>query len=110
MKEPAAIGKTTTIVNQGKSFVIKIRYTWARKARAQNQIEKNFLFDFEHEFLPVKNVFVWCFLKRINKLDPYFELFHAINKLEYLRNLSDKRTHTSYNQHSPLFLGQKLFA
>jgi hypothetical protein len=39
MKEPAAIGKTTTIVNQGKSFVIKIRYTWARKARAQNKIE-----------------------------------------------------------------------
>ena len=51
MKEPAAIGKTTTIVNQGKSFVIKIRYTWARKARAQKKNTKSF---FEHGFLPVK--------------------------------------------------------
>lgn len=28
MKVPANIGKTTIIVNQGKSFVVKTRYTY----------------------------------------------------------------------------------
>lgn len=53
IKEPADIGKTTTIVNQGKKFVVKIRYTWARKTRAQNGKEKN-RFHFEYGFLSVK--------------------------------------------------------
>jgi hypothetical protein len=39
IKEPANIGKTTIIVKQGKWFVVKTRYTWARKIRAQNQIK-----------------------------------------------------------------------
>lgn len=38
MTEPANIGKTTIIVNQGKKFVVKTRYTWTRKTRAQNNI------------------------------------------------------------------------
>ena len=58
----------------------------------------------------IQNVFKWGFLERINKLDPYFELFHAINKLERSRNLLDKRIHISYNQHSLLFLERKQFA
>lgn len=36
--EPANIGKITIIVNQGKKFVVKTRYTWTRKTRAQNNI------------------------------------------------------------------------
>ena len=43
IKEPADIGKTTIIVNQGKKFVVKTRYTWTRKTRAQN------ILIFEHE-------------------------------------------------------------
>ena len=34
--EPANIGKITIIVNQGKKFVVKTRYAWTRKTRAQN--------------------------------------------------------------------------
>lgn len=63
------------------------------------------LFYFEHKFLAVKNICVWCFLKHNNKVDPYFELFHAINKLKYLRNPLDTQTHTSYNKQSPMLLG-----
>ena len=36
--EPANIGKITIIVNQGKKFVVKTRYAWTRKTRAQNNI------------------------------------------------------------------------
>lgn len=39
---------------------------------------------------------MWCFLKLINKLDPCFELFHAINKLQRSRNPSDRRIHTYF--------------
>lgn len=35
IKEPANIGKTTIIVNQGKKFVVKTRCAWTRKTRAQ---------------------------------------------------------------------------
>ena len=35
IKQPANIGKTAIIVKQGKWFVVKTRYTWARKIRAQ---------------------------------------------------------------------------
>jgi len=35
IKEPANIGKTTIIVNQGNLFVVKTRYTWTRKTYAQ---------------------------------------------------------------------------
>ncbi len=41
MKEPVNIGKTTIIVNQGKKFVVKTKYTWTRKTRAP---QKNMLF------------------------------------------------------------------
>ena len=70
-----------------------MRYTWARKTRAQNRKIIEISFYFERRFLPVKNVFSWClfFEKKerggLNKLDPCFELFHATNKLEHLRNL-----------------------
>lgn len=37
MKVPANIGKTTIIVNQGKSFVVKTRYTLTRKTRARKK-------------------------------------------------------------------------
>jgi hypothetical protein len=39
MKQPANIGKTEIIVKQGKWFVVKTRYTWARKTRAQKKIK-----------------------------------------------------------------------
>ena len=35
MKQPANIGKTAIIVKQGKLFVVKTRYAWTRKTRAQ---------------------------------------------------------------------------
>jgi hypothetical protein len=35
MKKPVAIGKTTIIVNQGKKFVVKARYTRTRQNRAR---------------------------------------------------------------------------
>jgi hypothetical protein len=33
----------TIIVNQGKLFVVKTRYTWARKTRAQNILSTGFV-------------------------------------------------------------------
>jgi predicted 3-demethylubiquinone-9 3-methyltransferase (glyoxalase superfamily) len=33
------MGKTTIVVNQGKEFVIKTRYTWAKKTRTQKEID-----------------------------------------------------------------------
>ena len=56
-----------------------------------------------------ENGFKQSFMERINKLDPYCELFHAINKLEHSRNLLDRQIHISYNQHSPRSLEQKRF-
>lgn len=56
MKEPAAIGKTTISVNQGKKFVVKTRYTWPRKTRARNSKIKYiriFFVFFEYGFLSV---------------------------------------------------------
>ena len=80
----------------------------------ENEIKKYIcIFIFEHEFLSVKkksNVFKGAFRERINKLDPCFELFHAINKREHSRNPSDRQIHISYNQHSLPFVEPKLFA
>lgn len=104
--------------------MVKTRYTWPRKTRARNsKIEyiRIFFFFFEYGFLSVigkkkknciQNGFKWVFRERINinKLDPCFGLFHAINKLEHSRNPLDRRIHIAYNQHSPLFLEQKQFA
>ena len=88
--------------------MVKTRYTWTRKTRAQ----KTFLSTgfFSKKIKWIQNVFKWGFLERINKLDPYFELFHAINKLERSRNPLDKRIRISYNQHSLPFLERKQFA
>lgn len=103
--------------------MVKTRYAWTRKTRSRKHniiliyIYIYFIiiyfFFFEYGFLSVNtksNVFKWVFLENINKLDPCFELFHAINKLEHSRNLLDRRIHISYNRHSLLFLERKQFA
>ncbi|MFS7920359.1 hypothetical protein Hanom_Chr03g00223841 [Helianthus anomalus] len=38
IKDPANIGKTTIIVNQGNLFVVKTRYTLTRKTVPKNKI------------------------------------------------------------------------
>lgn len=50
MEEPTNIGKTTSIVNQGKEFVIKTRYVLTRKTRARNRI----IYFLEYGLLSVK--------------------------------------------------------
>ena len=106
MKEPANIGKTTIIVNQGKSFVVKTRYTLTRKTRARN----NRIYRVRVLSVKIKNGFKWNFMKRINKLGPYYELSRAINKPGHSRNPLDKQIHIFYNLHSLPFLEQKQFA
>lgn len=115
MKVPANIGKTTIIVNQGKSFVVKTRYTYFDFDPKTRTREKKKLLVFFFSRVRVLSVkikndgFKWNFLERINNLDPCYELSRAINKPGHSKNRLGKRIHTFYNLHSLLFLEQKQF-
>jgi len=37
IKKPMDIGKPVNIVNQGKEFVVKTRYTWTRKTHTRKK-------------------------------------------------------------------------